>query len=63
MECKFLIGSVCAKEVGWKENQESHAEPRQEGVEERLTKQVNVTKLGGHKEEAPLLNKGLLLGR
>lgn len=41
MECKFLIGSVCAKEVGWKENQESHAEPRQEGVEERLTKQVN----------------------
>ena len=27
MECKYLMGSVCAKEVGWKENQESHAEP------------------------------------
>ena len=53
MECKYLMGSVCAKEVGWKEDQVSHAEPRQEGVEERLTQQVNVTKLGGHRKRLP----------
>ena len=53
MECTYLMGSVCAKEVGWKEDQVSHAEPRQEGVEERLTQQVNVTKLGGHRKRLP----------